>query len=92
MIFIYIFLLSKKNPSIMKKNYRDNNSNEILYKTEELLDAASNRYKMTIQIANRAKRRRYQDIDLVEDLRIKPISKAILEMADEISQLDIVSD
>jgi DNA-directed RNA polymerase subunit omega len=47
---------------------------------------------MTIQIANRAKRRRYQDIDLVEDLRIKPISKAILEMADEISQLDIVSD
>jgi DNA-directed RNA polymerase subunit omega len=60
--------------------------------TEELLDAASNRYKMTIQIANRAKRRRYQDIDLVEDLRIKPISKAILEMADEISQLDIVGD
>ncbi len=45
----------------MKKNYRDNTSNEILYKTEELLDAASNRYKMTIQIANRAKRRRYQD-------------------------------
>jgi len=76
----------------MKKNYRDNNSNEILYKTEELLDAASNRYKMTIQIANRAKRRRYKDIDLVEYLRIKPISKAILEMADEISQLDIVGD
>ncbi len=25
----------------MKKNYRDNTSNEILYKTEELLDAAS---------------------------------------------------
>jgi len=76
----------------MKKNYIDNASNEILYKTEELLDAASNRYKMTIQIANRAKRRRYQDIDLVEDLRIKPINKAILEMADEISQLDIVGD
>ena len=52
----------------MKKNYRDNNPNEILYKTEELLDAASNRYKMTIQIANRAKRRRYQDIDLVEEV------------------------
>ena len=76
----------------MKKTYKDNNSNEILYKTEELLDAASNRYKMTIQIANRAKRRRYQDRDLVEDLKIKPISKAILEMADEISQLDIVGD
>lgn len=76
----------------MKKVYRDSNPNEILYKTEELLDAASNRYKMTIQIANRAKRRRYQDIDLVEYLIIKPISRAILEMADEISQLDIVGD
>ena len=87
----YIYSI-KKYWFIIKKNYRDNNPNEILYKTEELLDAASNRYKMTIQIANRAKRRRYQDIDLVEDLRIKPISKAILEMADEISQLDIVGD
>ena len=40
----------------MKKNYRDNNSNEILYKTEELLDAASNRYKMTIQIDRKSTR------------------------------------
>ena len=31
----------------MKKNYRDNTSNDILYKTEELLDAASNRKTWT---------------------------------------------
>jgi len=76
----------------MKKTYRDSNSNEILYKTEELLDAASNRYKITTQVANRAKRRRYEDIDVLDDLRIKPIIRAILEMVDEISQPEIISD
>ena len=35
-----------------------------------MLDAASNRYKITIQVANRAKRRRYEDIDIliIDDL------------------------
>jgi DNA-directed RNA polymerase subunit omega len=76
----------------MKKKYQSINSNHVLYKTEELLDAASNRYKITTQVANRAKRRRYEDIDLLEDLRMKPIIRAILEMADEISQPEIISD
>jgi len=76
----------------MKKKYQSISANEVLYKTEELLDAASNRYKITIQVANRAKRRRYEDIDLLEDLRTKPIIRAILEMADEISQPEIISD
>jgi|TARA_B100001142_G_C14197813_1_gene602543 DNA-directed RNA polymerase subunit omega len=76
----------------MKKKYQSINSNHVLYKTEELLDAASNRYKITTQVANRAKRRRYEDIDLLEDLKMKPIIRAILEMADEISQPEIISD
>jgi DNA-directed RNA polymerase subunit omega len=57
-----------------------------------LLDAASNRYKITIQVANRAKRRRYEDIDILDDLKIKPILRAIIEMVDEISQPEIISD
>jgi DNA-directed RNA polymerase subunit omega len=76
----------------MKKNYPYLNSNQVLYKTEELLDAASNRYKITIQVANRAKRRRYEDIDILDDFKIKPIIRAILEMVDEISQPEIISD
>jgi DNA-directed RNA polymerase subunit omega len=76
----------------MKKKYQYLNPNQILYKTEELLDAASNRYKITIQVANRAKRRRYEDIDVLDDLRIKPIIRAIIEMVDEISQPEIISD
>jgi DNA-directed RNA polymerase subunit omega len=76
----------------MKKKYAYLNSNQVLYKTEELLDAASSRYKITIQVANRAKRRRYEDIDILDDLKIKPIIRAILEMVDEISQPEIISD
>jgi DNA-directed RNA polymerase subunit omega len=76
----------------MRKKYQFLNSNQVLYKTEELLDAASNRYKITIQVANRAKRRRYEDIDILDDLKMKPIIRAIVEMVDEISQPEIISD
>nr|YP_010873127.1 putative DNA-directed RNA polymerase subunit omega [Nemalion vermiculare]WGV34462.1 putative DNA-directed RNA polymerase subunit omega [Nemalion vermiculare] len=67
-------------------------SNQIIYKTEELLDAAPNRFQITIQIANRAKRRKYEDIDIIDDPKVKPIIRAILEMADEINQPEIISD
>lgn len=76
----------------MKKKYQYLNYNQVLYKTEDLLDAASNRYKITIQVANRAKRRRYEDLDILDDLKIKPIVRAILEMVDEISQPEIITD
>lgn len=68
------------------------NSKEIIYKTEELLEASNNRYRVTLQVAHRAKRRKYEDIDIVEDPLIKPIIRAILEMADEISEPEILAD
>ena len=40
-------------------------SNIILSKTEQLLNVATNRYKITVQVAHRAKRRRYEDIDII---------------------------
>lgn len=67
-------------------------SNQIIYKTEELLHAASNRFKITVQIANRAKRRKYEDVDIIDDPRVKPVIRSILEMADEITQPEIISD
>nr|YP_009296034.1 DNA-directed RNA polymerase omega chain [Schizymenia dubyi]AOM64969.1 DNA-directed RNA polymerase omega chain [Schizymenia dubyi] len=66
--------------------------NEITYKTEELLDVTTNRYKITVQVANRAKRRKYEDIDIVDDPLIKPIIRSILEMVDEITQPEIIGD
>ena len=68
------------------------NLDYINYKTEELLELAQNRYKITIQVANRAKRRKYEDIDIVDDYMNKPIVKAIIEMVDEITEPEILDD
>jgi DNA-directed RNA polymerase subunit omega len=76
----------------MKKKQQNINSLEVLYKTEELLDAASNRYRITVQVANKAKRKRYEDIDILDDFKIKPVIRAILEIAEEITQPEIFSE
>ncbi|KAI0556368.1 ycf61 (chloroplast) [Gracilaria domingensis] len=65
---------------------------EVIYRTEELLNISNNRYKITIQIANRAKRKKYEDLDIIDDPNIKPIIRSILEMVDEIKQPEIISD
>nr|YP_010726421.1 DNA directed RNA polymerase subunit omega [Hypnea spinella]WDY84896.1 DNA directed RNA polymerase subunit omega [Hypnea spinella] len=65
---------------------------QIIYKTEELLELSHNRYRITIQIANRAKRKKYEDMDIIEDPLIKPIIRAIVEMLDEITQPEIIID
>ena len=76
----------------MKKKQHVIPSLEILYKTEELLDAASNRYRITVQVANKAKRKRYEDIDILDDFKVKPVIRAILEIAEEISQSEIITE
>lgn len=72
--------------------YTKINLDYINYKTEELLELAQNRYKITIQVANRAKRRKYEDIDIIDDYINKPIIKAIIEMVDEITEPEILDD
>nr|YP_010196312.1 DNA-directed RNA polymerase omega chain [Gracilaria cearensis]UAD83709.1 DNA-directed RNA polymerase omega chain [Gracilaria cearensis] len=65
---------------------------EVIYRTEELLNMSDNRYKITIQIANRAKRKKYEDLDIIDDPNMKPIIRSILEMFDEIKQPEIIGD
>ena len=67
-------------------------SSEIMYRAEELMSAASNRYRITVQVANRAKRRRYEELDNVEDPMMKPAIRAIIEMSDELTQPEIIGD
>nr|YP_009395334.1 putative DNA-directed RNA polymerase subunit omega [Polysiphonia infestans]ARW64314.1 putative DNA-directed RNA polymerase subunit omega [Polysiphonia infestans] len=78
----------------MQKNYYKNKIDlkSITYKTEELLEIIENRYKITIQVANRAKRRKYEDIDIIDDPLNKPVIKAIIEMVDEITEPEILED
>ncbi len=67
-------------------------SSQIMYRSEELLKAASNRYHITVLVANRAKRRRYEDLDGIDDPMMKPTIRAIIEMSDELTQPEIISD
>ncbi|GAB4340615.1 MAG: DNA-directed RNA polymerase subunit omega [Cyanobacteria bacterium] len=65
-------------------------TSQLMYRAEELVAAASNRYKITVQVANRAKRRRYEDFDSPDDQTMKPVIRAIIEMSDELTQPDII--
>ena len=65
---------------------------QLMRRAEELIGAASNRYRITVQVANRAKRRRYEDFDNPDDPMMKPVLRAIIEMSDELSHDEIIGD
>lgn len=68
-------------------------STQLTRRAEELISAASNRYRITVQVANRAKRRRYEDFENMDDHQImKPVIRAIFEMSDELTQPEIIGD
>ena len=67
-------------------------SNQIIYRAQELMEAASNRYRITVQVAQRAKRRRYEDLDSLDEPMIKPTILAIIEMSDELTQPELLSE
>lgn len=75
---------------MLKKNKLD--SGQIMYRSDELMKAASNRYRITVQIAKRAKKRRSEDKDKDIDEIMKPVLRAILEMSDELTQPEIIID
>lgn len=62
-----------------------------MYRSDDLMKAASNRYRITVQVAKRAKERRNEDFDNVEEL-MKPVLRAIIEMSDEVTHGEIISD
>ncbi|MBC7969030.1 MAG: DNA-directed RNA polymerase subunit omega [Verrucomicrobia bacterium] len=65
---------------------------QLLRRADELISAASNRYRITVQVANRAKRRRFEDFDSVDDPMMKPVMRAIIEMSDELTQPEIIGE
>ncbi|MEL7035440.1 MAG: DNA-directed RNA polymerase subunit omega [Cyanobacteria bacterium J06592_8] len=60
--------------------------------TEELMNRSSSRYQITVQVAKRAKRFRYEDFDNPNASEIKPVVRAILEMSDEVTQPELIVD
>lgn len=74
---------------MLKKNSFD--SSQIMFRSDELMNAASNRYKITVAVAKRAKQRRREDFENIEEV-MKPVIRAIIEMSDELTQPEIISD
>ncbi|AGY56440.1 DNA-directed RNA polymerase subunit omega [Gloeobacter kilaueensis] len=64
---------------------------DLMRRVEQLVDAAANRYRITVQVANRAKRRRYEDLS-DDDGNFKPVLRAIFEMSDELNEPEIIGD
>lgn len=77
------------NSMVKRPNFE---SSQLMVRAEELINAASNRYRITVQVATRAKRRRYEDFESNEDSGIKPVMRAIIEMSDELTQPEIIGD
>jgi DNA-directed RNA polymerase subunit omega len=64
----------------------------VMYRAEELLQAASNRYSITVRVAERAKRLRKEDLENLDDPIMKPVIRSVIEMSDELTQPEIISD
>lgn len=65
---------------------------QMMRRTEDLIKAASNRYRITVQVANRAQRRRFEEFDSLDESRMKPVLRAIVEMSDELTQPEIIGE
>ncbi|MEM9088549.1 MAG: DNA-directed RNA polymerase subunit omega [Cyanobacteria bacterium J06632_3] len=67
-------------------------SQQVMRRTEDLITAASNRYRITVQVANRAQRRRFEEFDSLDESKMKPVLRAIVEMSDELTQPEIIGE
>ncbi|PZO54762.1 MAG: DNA-directed RNA polymerase subunit omega [Phormidesmis priestleyi] len=65
---------------------------QVMRRTEELIGAASNRYRITVQVASRAQRRRFEEFDSLDESKMKPVLRAIMEMSDELTQPEIIGE
>lgn len=78
---------------MLKRSKFETTQSQIMYRAEDLINAASNRYRITVQVANRAKRRRYEEFEnQAEDMMMKPVMRAIIEMSDELTQPEIIGE
>lgn len=77
---------------MLKRSKFETTQTQVMLRAEELINAASNRYRITVQVANRAKRRRYEDFDNMDDPMMKPVIRAIIEMSDELTQPEIIGE
>ncbi len=81
---------TSKSSSMNRRTTID--TEQLMRRADELINAASNRYRITVQVANRAKRRRFEEFDGIDDPMVKPVMRAIIEMSDEMTQPEIIGE
>lgn len=65
---------------------------QILYKTEQLLEKSQNRYQITLKVANRSKRRKYDNMEIIDDSRVKPVIRSIIDIVNKMVQPELMID
>lgn len=68
------------------------NAGEMVERADRLMSAASNRYRVVVQVSRRAKRCRHQDNENPDTPLMKPVIRAVLEMSDEFTEPEIIGD
>jgi DNA-directed RNA polymerase subunit omega len=66
-------------------------TSQLMRRAEDLISAASNRYRITVLVAKRAQQfRRREELDSLDDSKLKPVIHAIVDMSDELTQPEII--
>ncbi len=89
-MFVSKTTTANRNSAIKRSTTLD--TTQLMRRAEDLVNAASNRYRITVQVANRAQRRRFEEFDSMDDPKMKPVIRAIVEMSDELTQPEIIGE
>jgi len=66
---------------------------DLMRRTELVISSAENRYRITVQIAMRAKRRYYDETrEDEDDPNMKPVVRAIHDVSEELMAPELVAD
>jgi DNA-directed RNA polymerase subunit omega len=89
-MFVSKTTTANRNSAVKRSTTLD--TSQLMRRAEDLVNAASNRYRITVQVANRAQRRRFEEFDSMDDPKMKPVIRAIVEMSDELTQPEIIGE
>ncbi|MDG2992202.1 DNA-directed RNA polymerase subunit omega [Candidatus Synechococcus calcipolaris G9] len=67
-------------------------TSDVMRRAEQLVRHSSNRYRITVQIANRAKQQRTIDAEEFEEVSMKPVTRAIIDMSDEMIEPELLPE
>ncbi|MBW4517339.1 MAG: DNA-directed RNA polymerase subunit omega [Timaviella obliquedivisa GSE-PSE-MK23-08B] len=91
-MFVSKTTTNNRNSALLKRTNSNLDTTQLMRRAEDLVSAASNRYRITVQVATRAQRRRFEEFDSIDDPKMKPVIRAIIEMSDELTQPEIIGE